>query len=197
MLPTKVSTAVIKSHRARRNGEALSNQRELSSFFLSLSLSLVSLERSYFFSSPPYIFVDFLLFSSVPYNDVLWQGVSRERPTVHTSQVTISYVRFPSLPFAGGPVSFLFATPFSFLPCSTSSSCLFSSSSSCSCSAPSSWVPLPSLRPLLLLLLLLLLFRNGDAGFPLRVQPEPSERTKRPIPFHDDGLLVALWMLSE
>lgn len=47
-------------------------------------------------------------------------------------------------------------------------------------------MPLPLLRPLLLLLLLL--FRNGDAGFPLRVQPEPSERTKRPIPFHDDEL---------
>jgi len=42
--------------------------------------------------------------------------------------------------------------------------------------------------PLRPLLLLLLLFRNGDAGFPLRVQLELSERTRRPIPFHDDGL---------
>lgn len=157
LLPTIVSTAIIKSHRAQT--ARLSQIRELSSFFFfsspSLSLSSTCFTRTYFFSSSPYTSVDFL-------HITMSSGKGfHERDQRYTSNDLLCTVPFS--PFTGGPVSFLFATPFSFLPCSTSSS------SSCSCSAPSSWVPL---RPLLLLLLL---FRNGDAGFPLRVQPEPSE----------------------
>lgn len=145
--------------------------------------------------------VGFLLFS-LRNADVFWQRF-RERPTVHTSQATLSYIRLPSLPLPAAPFRSFLPLLFSFLPCSTSSSFAFPSSfSSASSPVPASLhlVECYCSSPLLLLwcsLLLLFFYTLSVTVTPAsryasslnRPSERTNERTQRPIPFHGRALL--------
>lgn len=193
LVPTTVSKAIIKSHRAQtaRHSRIRENCPASFSSFPSLALSSTCFTRTFllFLLSSPYSFVDFLLFSLATRNDVFWQGVSRERATVHTSQATIFYVRFPSLPLPAAPFRSFLLLLFHFFP------------------------PLPSPPPPLVPALLRLVgycrrctrfFFFFFCSFSVTVTPASRYASSLNRPNERSGLFpsttmsfLALWMLSE
>ena len=159
---------------SRANGQALLDSLSDQRIVQLLSLppfSLLSLSLFHLFHSN----LLFLLFSL--HVDFLHITMSSGKGFHERDQ---RYMTISFSPFAGGSVSFLFATPFSFLPCSTSSSSLFFSFS-CSCSAPSSWCRCARF------------FFFFFCSFSVTVTPasryaSSQNRPKRPIPFQDDEL---------
>lgn len=143
--------------------------------------------------------VDFLLLSSTR-NDVFWQGVSRARPTVHTSQATISYVRFPSLPLPAAPFRSFLLLLFHFSPAPPLSP-----------SAPPPPTPVPALLRLVgcrCHCCARFFFFFFFCSFSVTVTPasryasslnRPSERTNERSGLFPSTTMsfVALWMLSE